>query len=69
MTAAWINARRIGRRPINAAKFLTVRRHLRESIGELSFALAAVAIAWSFPVRAFAQAPSQERQIAMFAQE
>jgi carbohydrate-selective porin OprB len=32
--------------------------------GKLSLALAAVAIAWSFPVRAFAQAPSQEGQTA-----
>jgi porin len=42
----------------------TGRRRLRGPIGELSFALAAVAIAWSFPVRAFAQAPSQEGQTA-----
>src|SRR5262245_41739435 len=32
--------------------------------GKLSLALAAVAIVWSFPVRAFAQAPSPEAQTA-----
>ena len=32
--------------------------------GKLSLALAAVAIAWSFPVRAFAQALSPEAQTA-----